>query len=504
MYEKAISSKMANGKFSVSFRGRRPLGKGPRPGYTGALMSLRIIQTERPLADPRVQELRQRLAAGGAVSAGDPKRDASRLGPPAAGQADVPAVVRDIIAQVAARGDQALVELTARFDRANLTPATLRVSPDEIAVARAAADKGFLALARRAADNIRRYQAHIKVQAPADLVSGGRRLGVRYAPLERVGVYVPGGRAFYPSTVLMTVVPAKVAGVAQIAIATPPNAAGQCNPMVLALAAELGVGEVYRIGGAQAIAALALGTAAVPKVDKIVGPGNAFVAEAKRQLFGRVGIDSIAGPSEVLIVADESAPAPWVAADMLAQAEHDPGSAILVTTSAELARAVSAEIDRQLATLERAAAIRDSLDRWSAAIVVGDLAQACALANDFAAEHVQVIVRDEEAALRMLVHGGAIFVGPHSPVPMGDYYAGPSHVLPTGGTARFFSPLSVNDFLKASSIIRYDEQALSADAADVIDFATREGLTAHAEAVRLRTATATTGHRGTENTEKGG
>jgi len=257
--------------------------------------------------------------------------------------------------------------------------------------------------------------------------------------------------------------------------------------MVLALAGMLGIGEVYRIGGAQAVAALALGTPTVRAVEKIVGPGNAFVAEAKRQLFGRVGIDSVAGPSEVLIVADETAQAAHLAADLLAQAEHDPGSAVLVTPSADLARAVAEELERQLPVLERSQAARAALDAYSAILVVSDLEAACDVANDFATEHLQVIVRDEDAALARIRHAGAIFVGPWTPVPLGDYFAGPSHVLPTGGTARFFGPLSCNDFLKASSLLRYDQASLAEDAADVVDFATREGLTAHARAVAIRT-----------------
>jgi len=301
-----------------------------------------------------------------------------------------------------------------------------------------------------------------------------------------VAVYVPGGRAAYPSTVLMTVVPAQVAGVGAIAMASPPSHAGEISPVVLALAGELGVGEVYRLGGAPAIAAFAIGTAHVPRVDKVVGPGNAFVAEAKRQLFGRVGIDSIAGPSEVLIIADDTANAEWIAADLLSQAEHDPGSAVLVTPSRPLAEAVSAAVECQVPGLDRADALRKALSAYSAAIVVQDMAAACDVANDFAPEHVQIITEDDEAVLARVRNAGAIFLGPHAPVPVGDYCAGPSHVLPTGGTAKFFGPLSCNDFLKASSVVRYNAAALAEDSPDIIDFATREGLTGHAEAVRRR------------------
>ncbi len=426
-------------------------------------------------ADRRdIEMMRLRLRQGGLTAVGD-------------GAMDVQAIVKGIIADVQARGDAAVAELTARLDKA--CPDTLAVPRAKIDAAHKAAEPGFLALVRRVAANIRQYQQSILVKAPPSLARDGRQLSVRYMPIDRVGVYVPGGKAFYPSSVLMTVVPAQVAGVRQIAIASPPTANGDVNPMVLALAAELGIHEVYRMGGAQAVAALAIGTASVPAVDMIAGPGNAFVAEAKKQLFGRVGIDSIAGPSEVLIIADDSARADWVAADLLAQAEHNPGSAVLVTTSASLARAVAGELARQAATLERAAATQMAMDENSCVIVVAGLKQAAEVANAFAAEHLQIITKDDDAVLADIRHAGAIFLGAFTPVPLGDYYAGPSHVLPTGGTARFFSPVSCNLFLKASSVIRYDAGSLAADAADVIDFARREGLTAHARAIEIRKAT---------------
>ncbi len=283
----------------------------------------------------------------------------------------------------------------------------------------------------------------------------------------------------------MTVVPAQVAGVGQIAIASPP-AGGEVNELVLALAGELGVTEVYRLGGAVALAALACGTETIRPVQKIVGPGGAFVAEAKRQLFGRVGIDSIAGPSEVLILADETARPEWVAADLLAQAEHDPGSAVLITPSRALAERVAEQVVRQVDQLERAEVTRKALEAYSAIIVTPDLDGACELANEFATEHLQIMTADDDAVLAKIRNAGAIFLGPYTPVPLGDYYAGPSHVLPTGGTAKFFGPLSCNDFLKASSTIRYDAASLCDDAEDVIDFAKREGLTAHARAVQMR------------------
>jgi histidinol dehydrogenase len=398
---------------------------------------------------------------------------------------DVPAVVGNIIADIEAQGDHAVIELTNKLDCASLNESTLRVSEEQLQAARAQCDPEFLALMRRAVANIREYQEHILIRAPAPLVRQGRTLGVRYTPIDRVGVYVPGGRALYPSTVLMTVVPAQVANVPEIVMVSPPTG-GDINPMALAIAAELGVHEVYRMGGAVAVAALALGTQTIRAVDKIVGPGNSFVTEAKRQLFGRVGIDSIAGPSEVFIVADDSANPAWIAADLVAQAEHDPGSAILATPSLSLATAVRNALDAQLASLERRESIAAALQRYSAIVVTQDLNRACDLANLFASEHLQIQTYDDARCLNQIRHAGALFVGSHTPVPLGDYYAGPSHVLPTGSTARFFSPLSANDFLKSSSLLHYDAAALLDDAPSVIDFATREGLTAHAAAVRRR------------------
>lgn len=395
-------------------------------------------------------------------------------------------VVRGILEQVAQGGDEAAARLTSELDRAQIAPDSLRVPTEVLERAHRAADPGLMGLVRRAAANVQAYQEHILLKSPEPLARGGRRLGVRYTPLRRVAVYVPGGRALYPSTVVMTVVPAKVAGVREIAMFSPPTG-GEIAELALALAWELGVHEVYRLGGAVGLAAAAFGTASIAPVDKIVGPGNAYVAEAKRQLFGKVGIDSIAGPSEVFIVADDSADASWVAADLIAQAEHDPGSAVLATPSLALAESVLREVDSQLETLERAGAARRSLERYGAVIVTRTLDDACDLANEFATEHLQIITREDDRCLGRIEAAGAIFVGAHTPVPLGDYYAGPSHVLPTGGTARFSAPLSANDFLKVSSLIRYQAGDLAADADDVIEFAKREGLTAHARAVAIRT-----------------
>jgi histidinol dehydrogenase len=435
--------------------------------------TLRIIAHGAPDYAAQVAALLDVLRSGGLVASSEQSA------------VDVAQVVADILAQVRAGGDRAAAELTSKLDRAAIRADAIRVPAAEIARAHAAADPAFLALVRTVSANIRAYQEHIRHRDPAPLVRGGRKLGVRYTPIERVGVYVPGGRALYPSTVLMTVVPALAAGVREIVIASPPTA-GRISDLALSLAAELGIGEVLQLGGAVAIAAMAYGTQTIKPVSKIVGPGNAFVAEAKRQLFGRVGIDSVAGPSEVVVVADDSAQPAWVAADLLAQAEHDPGSAVLVTPSAQLASAVALEVDRQLALLERASAARAALERYSAAVVTESLDAACDLASEIAAEHLQIMTADDARCLARIRNAGAIFVGAHTPVPLGDYFAGPSHVLPTGGTAKFFGPLSVNDFLKASSLIEYDAPALAEDSRGVQDFAEREGLTAHAAAARIR------------------
>jgi histidinol dehydrogenase len=398
---------------------------------------------------------------------------------------DIVSIVRDIVNEVRRGGDAAVAALTSKLDRAAVTPETLRVDPSELARAHASVDRALLTVFRQAIENLRAYQAHVLVQAPPPLRRGGRVLEVRYTAIDRVGVYVPGARAFYPSTVLMTVVPALVAGVGEIVMVSPPTG-GAIHRLALALAHELGVTEVYQAGGAVGIAALALGTETIRACHKIVGPGNAFVAEAKRQLFGTVGIDSIAGPSEVFVVADDTANPAWVAADLLAQAEHNPGSAVLATPSEPLARAVLAAMEAQLGELERAAPIRLALEKYSGIVITRDLDQACEIANRFATEHLQIMTARDAECLSKIRHAGAIFLGHHTPVPVGDYYAGPSHVLPTGGTAQFFGPLSANDFLKASSVVTYDRESLAQDGPKIMDFARHEGLTAHAAAVKVR------------------
>jgi histidinol dehydrogenase len=437
------------------------------------MSAIRLIEMSSPGGKAELDSLLSVLRSGGL------------LGAETSSELDVPAIVADILEQVRSGGDEAAARLTSQLDRADITPESLRVPAELIAKAHAAADSGFLALMRRAIENIRAYQEHIMIKAPAPLVRGGRKLGVRYTAIERAAVYVPGGQALYPSTVLMTIVPAQVAGVREIVMVSPPTN-GEINSMALALAGELGITEVYRLGGAVAVAAMAYGTASIPPVHKIVGPGNAFVAEAKRQLFGRVGIDSIAGPSEVVIVADESARADWIAADLLAQAEHNPGSAVLITPSVSLATEVEKCVEAQLGELERADVIRHALESYGAVVLTGDLPGACNIANRFAPEHLQLMTHDNGACAEAIQHAGAIFSGGNTPVPLGDYFAGPSHVLPTGGTARFFGPLSCNDFIKASSLLEYDAASVAQDADDVANFATREGLTAHAQAASIR------------------
>lgn len=435
---------------------------------------MKIIQCDKqPLLNPDVQRVLSVLRGGGLTGIDE------------TADLDIPAIVSHILSQVKTGGDRTAAELTSRLDRAEIFPETLQVKAETVAAAHAAAKPEFISLIQRVIRNIREYQEHILVPEPEPLCRGSRKLGVRYSPIERVGVYVPGGKALYPSTVLMTVVPAQVAGVKEIVMVSPPTD-GEINPMALALAGELGISEVYRIGGAVAIGALAYGTETIRPVHKVVGPGNAFVAEAKRQLFGLVGIDSIAGPSEVLIVADDTARPEWVAADILAQAEHDPGSGILITPSAILAERVEKEISSQVARLARAEAILSSIDKYSAVIVTPDLDSACSLAKEFASEHLQIITSDNDMCFKQIPHAGAAFIGPYTPVSLGDYFAGPSHVLPTGGTAKFFGPLNCNDFRTATSTIEYDREGLLEDSAHVADFATLEGLTAHAETVNIR------------------
>lgn len=393
-------------------------------------------------------------------------------------------VVRTILRDVRARGDAAVSEYVARLDGATLPPERFRVTPEELAQAWAQAPEPLRASLTRAAGNIRRFQSMIKPPAPGLLQNPeGGVMGITWRPLKRVGLYIPARLA---STVLMTAIPAQVAGVKEIALTTPCNRAGQPSPETLAAAHAVGLTEVYRLGGATAIAALAYGTAAIPRVDKIVGPGNTFVTLAKREVYGEVDLDMLAGPSEVLILADASADPRFLAADLLSQAEHDPAAAILLTPEESIARRTLEEVERQLGALSRGAAARDCLERYGFLGVTRDLEQAVELANQFAPEHLELAVARPDDLLPKLHTAGAVFLGSWTPEPVGDYVAGPSHVLPTGGTARFFSGLSVHDFLRRMSVIRYSEEALRRAAPEIETLARAEGLDAHARAATIR------------------
>ena len=398
---------------------------------------------------------------------------------------DVSAIVSDIISTVRARGDDALREYTARFDGAQLD--ALAVSPAELDEALAAVNPAFLDILRQAAEHIRAF--HEKQRRASFLVEreNGVLLGQRILPLRRVGLYVPGGTASYPSTVLMDAIPAKLAGVPELVMTTPAGKDGTVSPMILAAASIAGVDRIFKLGGAQAVAALAYGTESGPRVDKIVGPGNAFVAEAKRQVFGQVAIDMIAGPSEILVVADGGSDPRFVAADLLSQAEHDRNaSAVLITDSPALAEAVQAEVERQLRRLPREEIARASIDRNGRIIVADDLRCAIAVANEIAPEHLELCVDEPMAWLGEVRNAGSVFLGRYCPEALGDYFAGPNHTLPTSGTARFSSPLSVDDFVKKSQFISYTQDALRAEYSKIAAFAEREGLRAHARSVEIR------------------
>ena len=400
-------------------------------------------------------------------------------------EADVESVVDAIIADVRARGDEALRDYAKKFDRAEL--GDLLVSQTEIEEAFAAVGEDFIQTLRMAAANIRHFHEH---QVHKDFVvtdTPGVLLGQKYTPIERAGVYVPGGTAAYPSTVLMDVIPAKVAGVKEIVMTTPAGPDGKVNPNILAAAAVAGIDRIVKTGGAQAVAALAYGTESVPAVDKIVGPGNIYVATAKRKVFGKVGIDMIAGPSEILVLADGGANPAWVAADLLSQAEHDKlATPVLVTDSEALAEAVQAELERQIPLLPRAAIARESVDTNGKIVVTDDLAKAIEAVNLIAPEHLEICTEDPFAVLGSIKNAGSIFLGRNVPEALGDYFAGPNHTLPTSGTARFSSPLGVDDFVKKSSFIYYTKDALGAVQGRIADFAEREGLHAHAKSVTIR------------------
>ncbi|MDT2744783.1 histidinol dehydrogenase [Enterococcus asini] len=401
-----------------------------------------------------------------------------------AGTSDYAAVVQEILDNVKEHGDAALIDYTAKFDGAEI--AAIRVSEEEITAGMAKVDPAFLQVLQRAKANISEFHEK-QVTQGFMLTRNGAVMGQRVLPLAKVGVYVPGGTAAYPSTVLMNVIPAKIAGVQKIVLVTPPLQDGSVNPAILAAAKVAGVDEIYRIGGAQAVAALAYGTESVPQVDKIVGPGNIYVAAAKRLVYGTVDIDMIAGPSDVLIVADETANPVHVAADLLAQAEHDVNAqAILVTTQRSLAEATQKEVAQQTEQLPRKAIIEQSIAKNGKIILVENLERALAVANEIAPEHLELAVADPFAWLDQVENAGSVFLGHNTPEVLGDYLAGPNHTLPTERTARFYSPLSVDDFVKHSQYLYYGEAAMKAVADDVILFAETEGLGGHANSIRLR------------------
>ena len=416
------------------------------------------------------------------IKAGPDTRDAifSRVVP----EVDVASIVKNIIEDVRERGDEALLDMTEKFD--GVRPDPIRVSQEEIDEAYSLIDPEFRSILEEAAENIRTFHKNqirsgFKLEYP-----DGRVLGQKITPIERVGLYVPGGSACYPSTVLMDSIPAKIAGCSKIQIVTPPNPDGKIDPKILAAADIAGVTDIFKAGGAQAVAGLAYGTESVPPVDKIVGPGNAFVAEAKKQVFGKVAIDMIAGPSEIMIIADESARPDYLAADLLSQAEHDKmASAVLITDSMSLAEAASAEVEKQLSVLPREEIARASIDK-NGKIIVCSLDEAVYYANWLAPEHLELCVKDPFAMLDKIENAGSVFLGNYCPEALGDYMAGPNHTLPTGGTARFSNPLSVDDFIKKTQFSYFTEEALSTLADKVSYFAKLEGLDAHARSVDVR------------------
>lgn len=397
------------------------------------------------------------------------------------------AAVADILANVKEKGDEALFSYTKEFDKVEVTADTIRVTEAEIQEAYEAVDASLLEVIRKALVNIRSYHEKQRQNSWFTSTENGTMLGQKVTPLNRVGVYVPGGKAVYPSSVLMNIVPAKVAGVPHIVMTTPPGKDGKVNPSTLVAAKEAGADEIYKVGGAQAIGALAYGTASIPKVDKIVGPGNIFVALAKKAVYGHVSIDSIAGPSEILVLADETSNPHYVAADLLSQAEHDEmASAILITTSTELAQNVEKEIDGYLKVLSRREIIEKSLENFGYILIAEDMDEAIDAANEIASEHMEIVTKNAFEVMMKVRNAGAIFIGEYSSEPLGDYFAGPNHVLPTNGTAKFFSALSVDDFIKKSSIVYYSRSALKEIHKDIIQFATSEQLTAHANSIAVR------------------
>ena len=441
------------------------------------------IDSSDPDSASQIEKLRQKLSPEGeVVSEAGRQRTIEVFGEPLT---PMQAVER-ICGQVRERGLAAVLEYTAKLDSAELTADTLRVTSQELAAAHRTADAEFLETVRRIRANVLRFQQAILHQDVTVDVEEGGYLMQRYLPLERVGICVPGGAAAYPSTLLMTAVPAQAAGVEALAVVAPPTPFGSYNQDLLATCYELGIDEVYRVGGAQAVAALAYGVEGLTKVDKIVGPGNLFVALAKKHVFGKVDIDSIAGPSEVIVIADENTRPDFAASDLIAQAEHAPGSSVLITWSESLLDAVQGELSKQLELLERGELARHSLEEFGALILVRDRDEAVELANYLATEHLHIACDDAEDMVAAIRHAGAIFVGPYSPVALGDYVAGPSHVLPTGATARFASGLTSNDFLRSGSVIHFTPEGMEYVAEEVIAMADKEGLTGHGKSVSIR------------------
>lgn len=449
-------------------------------------LSIQVINCRQADARVPLDKLREKLSPrGDIVSEAGRQRTIELFGKALSPQQ----VVERICGDVQQRGLEAVLEYTAKLDRKELDETSIRVTEAEFEAAHTAADPEYLATIRRIRDNVREFQEAIlseDVSVVRDNGDSRVELRQRYLPLERVGICVPGGAAAYPSTLLMTAVPAQTAGVKEIAVVAPPSPFGGYNNDLLAACHELGVHEVYRLGGAQAVAALAYGVSGIRRVDKIVGPGNLFVALAKRHVFGEVDIDSIAGPSEVVVLADESARPEFVAADLISQAEHSPGSGILITWHEPLIEAVRSELERQLELLPRGDLAREALLEYGALILARSAEEAAELTDLMAPEHLHISADDPERLLNLIQNAGAIFLGHHTPVALGDYVAGPSHVLPTGGTARFANGLCSNDFLKRSSVIWYNEQSLSEAAADVRLLAEKEGLTAHSSSVDIR------------------
>ncbi len=444
---------------------------------------MKIIRSQEGNLDHKIENIKQGMSIfADTVTDVMESKTKEVFGEPLSPAESVERVVND----VKEKGDEALKYYSEKFEGVKLPAEKFRIQASEIEAAYKKVSPEFINAIKNSRENIRVFQEHIKVREPGSLESNGARITVKYSPIENVGVYVPGGSASYPSSVLMNAIPARVAGVEKIVVVTPPGRDGSVSPERLVACKETDIDEIYMIGGVHSIAALTFGTKTVPKVDKIVGPGNLFVTLAKREAYGHVGIDMLAGPSEVLIIADETANHACVASDLLSQAEHAPGVSILVTNSEELADGILNEITRQIETLPRGDLIRESLNKFGFIVLTKDIDEAVDISNTLAPEHLQVIVKNEDEVLSGLKHAGAIFAGQFTPVAVGDYYAGPSHVLPTGGTARFFSGLSVNDFLKRTSIISYSEEALRSSADDIITIANAEGLQAHAHSVRIR------------------